>query len=88
MAYLAIMDNNWPIANLDLRAGSRLSPARLGARRETGLMWANMLRAFQVGKALTSDGGPLTWMRPSCVACAQVSRPACHLTKASASAVM
>src|SRR5262245_15750619 len=27
-------------------------------------MWANMLRAFQVGKALTSDGGPSSWMRP------------------------
>jgi hypothetical protein len=26
--------------------------------RETGLMCANMLRAFQVGKALISDGGP------------------------------
>ena len=49
-------------------------------------MWANMLRAFQVGKALTSDGRPSTWMRPSRVACAQVTWPACHLTKASASA--
>jgi hypothetical protein len=49
-------------------------------------MCANMLRAFQVGKALTSDGGPSSWMRPSLVAWAQVSWPACHLTKASASA--
>ena len=63
-------------------------PAGLVAVRETGLMWANMLRAFQVGKALTSDGGPSSWMRPSRVAWAQVSWPACHLTKASASAVM
>ena len=31
-------------------------------------MWANMLRAFQVGNALTSDGGPSSWMRPSRVA--------------------
>src|SRR5262245_57524814 len=53
-----------------------------------GLMWANMLRAFQVGKALTSDGWPSSWMRSSRVAWAQVSWPACHLTKASASAVM
>jgi len=28
-------------------------------------MWANMLRAFQVGKALTSDGEPSSWMRSS-----------------------
>ena len=35
-------------------------------------MWANMLRAFQVGKALTSDGGPSSWMRPLPVAWAQV----------------
>jgi hypothetical protein len=47
-----------------------------------------MLRAFQVGKALTSDGTPSTWIRPSCVVCVQVSWPACHLTNASASAVM
>ena len=63
-------------------------PAALVAVRETGLMWANMLRAFHVGKALTSDGEPSSWMRPSRVAWAQVSWPACHLTKASASAVM
>ncbi len=63
-------------------------PAGLVAVRETGLMSANMLRAFQVGKALTSDGEPSSWMRPSPVAWAQVSWPACHLTKASASAVM
>jgi hypothetical protein len=56
--------------------------------RETGLISANMLRAFQVGKALTSDEGPSSWMRSSRVAWAQVSWPACHLTKASASAVM
>ena len=41
--------------------------------RETGLMWANMLRAFHVGKALTSDGEPSIWMRPSRVACIHVS---------------
>ena len=32
--------------------------AGLAEARETGLMWANMLRAFQVGKARTSDGEP------------------------------
>jgi len=48
--------------------------------RETGLMWANMLRAFQVGKALASDGEPSIWMRFSRAAWAQVSWPACHLT--------
>jgi hypothetical protein len=63
-------------------------PAGLVEVLETGLMCANMLRAFQVGKALTSDGGPSSWMRPPPVAWAQVSWPACHLTKASASAVM
>lgn len=63
-------------------------PAGLVGVRETGLMWANMLRAFQVGKSRTSDGEPSSWMRPSRVAWAQVSWPACHLTKASASAVM
>src|SRR3546814_10890779 len=62
-------------------------PADPMAPRETGLMCANMLRAFQVGEALTSDGGPSSWMRPSPVAWDQVSWPACHLTKASASAV-
>src|SRR5688572_9195662 len=62
--------------------------AGLAGVRETGLMWANMLRAFQVGKALTSDEEPRSWMRSSRVAWAQVSWPACHLTKASASAVM
>ena len=41
--------------------------------RETGLTLANMLRAFQVGKALISDGGPSSWIRPSRVAWAQVS---------------
>ena len=35
-------------------------------------MWANMLRAFQVGKAFTNDGEPSSWMRPSRVAWAQV----------------
>ena len=63
-------------------------PAGLVAVRETGLMWANMLGAFRAGKALTSDEGPASWMRRSCVALVQVSCPACHLTKASASAVM
>jgi hypothetical protein len=27
-------------------------------------MWADMLRAFHVGKALTTDGEPSSWMRP------------------------
>ena len=35
-------------------------PAARVAVRETGLMWANMLRAFQVGKALTS-GWVMVW---------------------------
>jgi hypothetical protein len=43
-------------------------------------MWANMLRAFQVGKALTSDGWPSSWMRPSLVAWAQVRWPAWRLS--------
>ena len=38
-------------------------PARRVAVRETGVMWANMLRAFQVGKAQLAalqghEGGP------------------------------
>jgi hypothetical protein len=45
-----------------------------------------MLRAFHVGKARTSDDGPQSWMRRSRTAAAQLSWPACHLTKASASA--
>jgi hypothetical protein len=49
-------------------------------------MWANMLRAFQVGKAFTSDQSPSSRMRFSRGAWDQVSWPACHLTKASASA--
>jgi hypothetical protein len=36
---------------------------RLVAVREIGLTWANMLRAFQVGKARTSDQEPSRWMR-------------------------
>src|SRR5512134_3123486 len=67
---------------------SGCQPAGLVAERETGLMWANMLRACQVGKAHTSGGTRSTWMPPSRVAWAQVCWPACHLTKASASAVM
>ena len=47
-----------------------------------------MLRAFHVGNALISDGEPSSWMRSSRMAWAQLSWPACHLTKASASAVM
>ena len=79
--------------NLCMNAGTNWARWRrqregLVAVLETGLMWANMLRAFQVGKALTSDGRPSSSMRPSRVAWAQVSCPACHLTKASASAVM
>lgn len=50
-------------------------------------MWAKRLRAFHVGKARTSHEGPWTWMRRSRVASAQLSWPACHLTKASASGV-
>ena len=51
-------------------------------------MWAKTLRGFQVGKARTSQEGPWSWMRRLRVASAQLSWPACHLTKASASAVM
>ena len=58
------------------------------AVRETGLMCANMLRAFHVGKASTSDGEPSSRMRSSRLAWPQVRWPACHLTNASASAVM
>jgi hypothetical protein len=36
----------------------RCQVAAPAAVRETGLMWANMLRAFQVGKARTSHEGP------------------------------
>jgi hypothetical protein len=50
------------------RPHRRCQPARLVVVRETGLMGANMLRAFQVGKALISDGEPSSWMRPSRVA--------------------
>jgi hypothetical protein len=83
----------WEAVHVTLRRRCRAGegpgcrPARLVAVRETGVMWANMLRAFQVGKALTSDEGPSSWMRSSRMAWAQVSWPACHLTKASASAV-
>src|SRR3546814_1614562 len=77
---MRISDWSSDVCSSDLPAGPM-------APRETGLMCANMLRAFQVGKALTSDGGPSSWMRPSPVAWDQVSWPACHLTKASASAV-
>ena len=66
----------------------RCQAAGLGALWETGLMWAKALRAFQLGKARTSPEGPWSWMRPSRMASAHVSWPACHLTKASASAVM
>ena len=76
--------------------GARLGPgARLRCQaaeptavREIGLMWAKALRAFHVGKARTSPEGPWSWMRRSRIASAQVSCPACHLTKASDSAVM
>src|SRR4030095_6204738 len=71
-----------------LEAHRECQLAELVAVRGTGLMWANMLRAFPVGEALTREGRPSSWMRPSRVAWAQVSWPACHLTKASASAVM
>ncbi len=72
----------------DGRVRRRCQAAELAAVRETGLMWAKALRAFQVGKARTSHEGPWSWMRRSRVASAQLSWPACHLTKASDSAVM
>ena len=39
-------------------------PATLASARATGVRLASMLRAFQVGKALTSDTGPRSW-RPA-----------------------
>ena len=51
-------------------------------------MWADALRAFQVGKARTSCEGPWSWMRRLRTAAAQLAWPACHLTNAPASAVM
>jgi hypothetical protein len=69
----------------------QLRAARGGRRAlsgaATGVMCANMLRAFQVGKARTSHDGPHRSMRPSRTAAAQLTWPACHLTNASASAV-
>jgi hypothetical protein len=53
-----------------------------------GLMSANMLPPFHVGKALTSQDGPSSLIRESRLACAHESCPACHFTNASASAVM
>jgi len=38
MAYLAILDNNWPIADWTSGPDRGHQPARLGERRETGLM--------------------------------------------------
>jgi hypothetical protein len=58
------------------------------AAAASGLMWANMLRPFQLGKARTSHKGPWSWIRESRVASFQDSCPACHFTNASASAVM
>ncbi len=58
------------------------------AAAASGLMWANMLRPFQLGKARTSHEGPWSWIRESRVASSQDSCPACHFTNASASAVM
>jgi hypothetical protein len=51
-------------------------------------MWANALRAFQLGKARAGNGSPSTWMRASRMASAQARWPACHLTNASTSVVM
>ena len=62
--------------------GRGCQAAECAAVRETGLTRAKALRAFQVGKARTSHEGPWSWMRRSPVASAQLSRPACHLTKA------
>jgi hypothetical protein len=58
------------------------------AAAASGLMWANVLRPFQLGKARTSHNGPWSWTRESRMASAQDSCPACHFTNASASAVM
>jgi hypothetical protein len=67
-------------------AGQALVPECAKAR-VAGLTCAKALRAFQVGKARTSHDGPWSRMRRSRGASAQPSRPACPLTKASASAV-
>ena len=56
-----------------MEGGSRGQAAGLGAVREGGLMWAKALRAFQVGKARTSQEGPWSWTRRSRVASAQLS---------------
>ena len=50
------------------------------AAAASGLMWANMLRPFQIGKARTSHDGASSWIRESRVASAQESWPACHFT--------
>jgi len=45
-----------------------MSACEVVAVGATGLMCANMLRAFQVGNALMSDGEPSSWMRSSRIA--------------------
>ncbi len=71
-----------------VRVRRRCQAAGLAAIPETGLMWAKVLRAFQVGKARTSHEGPSRRIRELRVATSQESWPACHFTNASASAVM
>ena len=71
----------------DRRLGGSLRQFAVAAAA-AGLMWANMLRPFQLGKARTSHKGPWSWIRESRVASSQDSCPACHFTNASASAVM
>ena len=71
----------------DRRLGGSLRQFAVAAAA-SGLMWANMLRPFQLGKARTSHKGPWSWIRESRVASSQDSCPACHFTNASALAVM
>jgi pimeloyl-ACP methyl ester carboxylesterase len=46
---------------LDARPGRQFAVTALAS----GLMWANMLRPFQLGKARTSHDGPSSWIRES-----------------------
>jgi hypothetical protein len=96
-AYIAAMPGwNATSGAASTRSSCASSPAcarrfsASGARcaRRDRLDVSKMLRAFHVGKARTSHDGPQSWMRRSLMAAAQLSWPACHLTKASASAVM
>jgi hypothetical protein len=78
----------WPHPETGELAWPGSSRQRTAAAAAVGLIWANMLRPFQLGKARTSHEGPWSWIRESRVASSQDIWPACHFTNASASAVM